>query len=125
MSFHLPSSALSPPSLVSLFAELQQTISKPSTFKAGITRRTLQEVGSPPPHARMDVCFAGFDVVVEVISECLDMRNDFCLSLWGEMSWEEDYRREALSAKVAYKSKQTKPQPSKSEDGWWLVAYRK
>lgn len=63
---------------------------------------TLQEVGSPPPHARMDVCFAGFDVVVEVISERLDVRNDFCLSLRGKMSWEEDCSRGGLSAIVAH-----------------------
>ena len=37
----------------------------------------------------MNVCFAGFDVVVEVISKSLDMRYHFCLSLWREMSWEE------------------------------------
>lgn len=38
----------------------------------------------------MDVRFAGFDVVVEVVAERLDVRDDFCLSLGCEVAWEED-----------------------------------
>ena len=54
---------------------------------------TLQEVGCPLSHPRVDKCFGGFDVVVEVVSEGLDVGDDLCSSLHGQMAREENYRR--------------------------------
>jgi hypothetical protein len=51
---------------------------------------TLQEIRRPAPHARVNVRLGGFDVVVEVVAEGLDVRNDFFSSLFCEMSREED-----------------------------------
>ena len=42
---------------------------------------TLQEVGGPAPHSRVDVCFGRLDVVVEVVAESLDVRDDLFPSL--------------------------------------------
>ena len=48
----------------------------------------LQEVRRSPSHSRMDVGFAGFDVVVEVISERLNVRDVVCSTVTLEMAWE-------------------------------------
>lgn len=58
-------------------------------------KRTLQKVGRPPPHAAVDVCLASLDVIVEVIPESLDMRDDLFSSLGRKMSWEEHYASSA------------------------------
>jgi len=50
----------------------------------------LQEVGGASAHAAVDVGFAGFDVVVEVVAEGLDVRDDFFATRWGEVAGEED-----------------------------------
>lgn len=44
--------------------------------------KDLEEVGSPPPHPRVDVGFACLDMIVEVISESLNVRNVGFPSLW-------------------------------------------
>lgn len=49
---------------------------------------TLKEVGGPLPHPRVNECFGGFDVVVEIVSEGLDVRNDLLSSLLGQMTRE-------------------------------------
>ena len=51
----------------------------------------LQEVGGAPAHAAVDVGFAGLDVVVEVVAEGLDVRDDFFAAGWGEVAGEEDW----------------------------------
>jgi hypothetical protein len=38
----------------------------------------------------MDVGLGGLDVIVEVVTESLDVGDDFLASLWGEMSREEN-----------------------------------
>lgn len=58
-----------------------------------ICPHTLQEVCCPPSHTAVDVRFAGLDVVVEVVSECLDVRDDFFSTLRCKMAWEENYSR--------------------------------
>jgi hypothetical protein len=50
----------------------------------------LQEVGSTPAHAAVDVGFASFDVVVEVIAESLDVRDDFFTASGCKVAREED-----------------------------------
>lgn len=49
---------------------------------------TLEEVGSPLPHSRVDESLGGFDVVVEVVSEGLDVRNDLIPSLFRQVTGE-------------------------------------
>jgi hypothetical protein len=51
----------------------------------------LQEIGGAPAHAAVDVGFAGLDVVVEVVAEGLDVRDDFFAAGWGEVAGEEDW----------------------------------
>ena len=58
---------------------------------------TLKKVSSTLSHTRMDVGFRCLDVVMEVVSKRLDVRNDFVHSLGCQMSWEEHCR---LSANV-------------------------
>ena len=50
----------------------------------------MQEIGGAPAHAAVDVGFAGLDVVVEVVAEGLDVRDDFFAAGWGEVAGEED-----------------------------------
>ena len=50
----------------------------------------LQEIGGAPAHAAVDVGFAGLDVVVEVVTEGLDVRDDFFAAGWGQVAGEED-----------------------------------
>lgn len=50
----------------------------------------LQEVRGPSPHTRVDVGFAGFDVVVEVVAEGLDVGDGFLALGGGEVAGEED-----------------------------------
>jgi hypothetical protein len=54
----------------------------------------LQEIGGASAHAAVDVGFAGFDVVVEVVAEGLDVRDDLFAARWGEVAGEEDCERE-------------------------------
>jgi hypothetical protein len=51
----------------------------------------LQEIGGAPAHAAVDVGFAGLDVVVEVVAEGLDVRDDFFAARWGQVAGEEDW----------------------------------
>ena len=51
--------------------------------------QNLQEVRRPPSHARVNIRLAGLDVVVEVIAKGLDVRDDVCLALGGEVAGEE------------------------------------
>lgn len=60
-------------------------------FGAG-TSEHLQEVGGASAHAAVDVGFACFDVVVEVVAESLDVRDDFFAAGGGEVAGEEDWR---------------------------------
>jgi len=50
----------------------------------------LQEIRRPPPHPAVDVRFARFDVVVEVVPEGLDVRDDFGAARGLEVAGEED-----------------------------------
>lgn len=50
----------------------------------------LQEIRRPPPHPAVDVGFAGFDVVVEVVPEGLDVRDYFGASRGLEVAGEEN-----------------------------------
>lgn len=50
----------------------------------------LQEIGSASAHAAVNVSLAGLDVIVEVIAECLDVRDDFFTACGCEVTWEED-----------------------------------
>lgn len=54
------------------------------------TRRTLQEIGSAPPHPGVDVCLSSLDVVMEVVTECLYVRDDVLSSSDGKMAREEN-----------------------------------
>jgi hypothetical protein len=51
---------------------------------------TLQEIGRPSPHPGVDIRLGGFDVVMEVVSESLNMRNDFLASCVSQVSREQD-----------------------------------
>jgi hypothetical protein len=50
----------------------------------------LQEISGAPAHAAVDVGFAGLDVVVEVVAEGLDVRDNFLAARGGEVAGEED-----------------------------------
>jgi len=50
----------------------------------------LQEIGRPPPHPAVDVRFRGFDVVVEVVAEGLDVGDCLGAPLGGEVAGEEN-----------------------------------
>ena len=50
---------------------------------------TLKKVCGPPSHPGVDVRFAGFDVVMEVVSERLNVRDDLLSALRCEMSREQ------------------------------------
>jgi hypothetical protein len=52
---------------------------------------TLKEVGGALPHPRVDECLGGFDVIVEVVSEGLDVRNNLISSLFRQVTGEQDY----------------------------------
>jgi hypothetical protein len=51
---------------------------------------TLQEVGCSLPHPRVDICFRGLDVIMEIVSERLDVRDDVGHPLRGEVAGEQD-----------------------------------
>jgi len=55
---------------------------------------TLQEISCPPPHPRVDVRFRGLDVVVEIVTKDLDVRDDIFAALAGQVPWEENCSRE-------------------------------
>lgn len=50
----------------------------------------LQEIGSPSSHPAMNICFRRLDVIVEVVSESLYVRDAFFSALWCQMSWEQN-----------------------------------
>lgn len=50
----------------------------------------LQEIGRPSPHPAVDVRFRGFDMVVEVVAEGLDVGDGLGAPLGGEMPGEEN-----------------------------------
>jgi len=58
-----------------------------------VSGHTLQEIGRPLAHSRVDKGFGGLDVVVEVVPECLDMRDHLGSSLEGEMAGEKDWQK--------------------------------
>lgn len=60
-------------------------------FRTGTTQH-LQEVGGASAHAAVNVGFTGFDVVVEVVAESLDVRDDFFAAGGCEVAREEDWR---------------------------------
>ena len=47
-------------------------------------RKRVRVIGST-------VYLRGFDVIVEVVTECLDVRDNVVSSLLRQMSWEENY----------------------------------
>ena len=50
----------------------------------------LQEVSSTPTHTTVDVGFARFDVVVEVVAESLDVRDDFLAACGCKVAGEQN-----------------------------------
>lgn len=66
---------------------------------------TLQEVCCPSSHAAVDVRLAGFDVVVEVVAEDLDVRDDSLAALGREVAGEEHCMNKPSSVKQISKSK--------------------
>lgn len=52
--------------------------------------RTLKEIGSPLAHPRVDERFGRLDVVVEVVTESLDVRDDLRSSVSCQMAREQD-----------------------------------
>ena len=56
-----------------------------------IEKHTLEEVGSPSSHSRMDVSLGSLDVIVEVVAEGLDVRDDLVPPLRSQMTREKDY----------------------------------
>ena len=50
----------------------------------------LQEIGGAPAHAAVDVGFAGLDVVVEVVAESLDVRDDFLAARGCKVAGEQN-----------------------------------
>lgn len=48
----------------------------------------------------MNVRFAGFDVVVKVVSESLDVRDDGLAALRSEVTWEEYYIKTFVNIEV-------------------------
>jgi 3-hydroxyacyl-CoA dehydrogenase len=55
-----------------------------------MSSHTLKEVGRPLAHPGVDEGLGGFDVVVEVVTERLDVRDDLCATLHCQMTREED-----------------------------------
>lgn len=55
------------------------------------TTQDLEEVCRSLSHSRVDVCFRCFDMVVEVVAECLDVRDDMFHALGRKVAGEEDY----------------------------------
>lgn len=51
---------------------------------------TLEEISSSLSHSRVDVCLRCLDVVVEIITESLDVRNDIGHALRSKVSREKD-----------------------------------
>jgi hypothetical protein len=58
----------------------------------GLSCHTLEEVSCPLSHPGVDKGLGSLDVVVEVVSEGLDVGDDLCSSLHSQMAWEENYR---------------------------------
>ena len=61
-----------------------------STSEIKTSGPTLEEIRGALAHTRVDISLGCLDVVVEVVSECLDMRNDFALPLRRQVPGEED-----------------------------------
>lgn len=89
MSCHWPSSVPFPRSLGVRGATLCscQYTNHIDACRIGLT---LQEVCGSLPHSGVDVCFGSLDVVVEVVSESLNVGDDRRHLLGGEVPWEED-----------------------------------
>lgn len=51
---------------------------------------TLKEVRSSLSHSRVNIGFGGLNVVVEVVPESLDVRDDIRHALRGQMAREKD-----------------------------------
>ena len=63
----------------------------PTTKKKGRTRiLTLEEVSRPAAHSGVDVRLGGLDMVVEIIAESLNVRDDIWHPLWCQMTGEEN-----------------------------------
>jgi hypothetical protein len=50
----------------------------------------LQEVSGTPTHTAVNISFARFDVVVEVVAESLNVGDDFFASCGCKVAWEKD-----------------------------------
>lgn len=59
---------------------------------------TLEEISSSLSHSRVDVGLRCLDVVVEIITKSLDVRNDIGHSLRSKVSREEDWENISLCA---------------------------
>jgi hypothetical protein len=57
-------------------------------------QHTLKEIGSPLAHSRVDECLGRLDMVVEVVAEGLDVRDNFGPSLVRQVAGEQDYEYE-------------------------------
>ena len=101
MCARLPSSAPFLLSLVELGVILQSVNTCTAECIIVHIAPTLEKVRSPPTHPRMDVSFGGFNVVMEVIAESLNMGDDFFSPCGGEVTGEKDCNRSAVRDSIA------------------------
>lgn len=89
MFVHWQSYVPSPPTRALLFAGLWHD-ERVNQVTRTTCQHTLEKIGCPLAHSRVNERLGGLDVVVEVVAEGLDVGDDFGSSCSCQMAREED-----------------------------------